>query len=89
MREVKKARIDRVPHAGEVVVLVRYKATDPDSVEIVFEPQRSFYARQLIARPRMLLGFAWRVAWINFKMLVKGKPRPIATVADRLGEEPF
>lgn len=88
MGEITKATFDRLPSPGEVVVAVTYTAADdPNGVHITFEPERRFYARQLVARPRMLFSFARKVAWLNFKLVLKGKPRPIATVADRIGDE--
>ena len=76
---------DPLPEPMDTLVSVTCRG---DGITVLsFEPTRAFYARHLMAYPTWLLKLALRCAWIDFKGIVRGAPKPDPmTVIDKLGE---
>lgn len=53
------------------------------AVHISFETSRRIWARSIIAEPRWLIKLAWRMAWSDFKHMIKGDPsRSLQTISE-------
>ena len=78
-----KVTVNKIPRPlSDVLVVVRWNG-GPRSLDLTFEPREDHYMRNVIARPSWLLRWAFKVAWHDFKLFVRHRPkRPIEVLAD-------
>jgi hypothetical protein len=78
-----KVTVNKIPRPlSDVLVVVRWNG-GPRSLDLTFEPREDHYMRNVLARPSWLLRWAFKVAWHDFKLFVRHRPkRPIEVLAD-------